>query len=146
MAKKAKDMDSLLRLNRWTVDERRRELGVLQAREEELLTLGDVLERQMEAEQKVAADDPTSAGFVFGAFAANHRRRREQLAQTLFELRAEIEAARDRLAAAFRQLKVYEEVQDKRALQERQEEARKEQIVLDEIGQIQHRRRQEQGG
>lgn len=144
MAKKAKDMDALLRLNRWTVDERQRELGVLQAREEEFITLGEILEQQMQKEQKVVEMDPTSAGLVFGAFAMEHRRRREQLAQAMIELRAEIEAARDRLAAAFRQLKVYEEVQAKRARQEREEEAHKEQQILDEIGQIQHRRRHQQ--
>ena len=40
MTRKAKDLDSLLRLRSWAVDEQRRELGILLAREEELVREG----------------------------------------------------------------------------------------------------------
>lgn len=142
MSRKAKDLESLLRLHSWTVDERRRELGVLLAREEELIRFGQQLDLQLIREKKVATEDPTSAGYAYGAFVQYHRLRREQLERTLAALRSEIEQARDQLADAYRQLKVYEEVQKKRAEQERQEEARKEQIVFDEIGETQFRQRQ----
>jgi flagellar FliJ protein len=141
LARKAKDLESLLRLHSWTVDERRRELGVLLAREEELIRFGQELDLQLIREQKIAAEDPTTAGFIYASFAENHRQRREQLARTLAALRSEIEQARDRLADAYRQLKVYEEVQKERTRQEREEEARKEQIAFDEIGETQFRQR-----
>ena len=141
MSRKAKDLDSLLRLHSWTVDERRRELGVLLAREEELIQFGHQLDRQLIAEQQVAAANPTTAGFSYAAFAKAHRLRREQLARNLAALRAEIEQARDQLADAYRQLKVYEEVQKERARLEREEEARKEQVAFDEIGETQFRQR-----
>lgn len=141
MSRKAKDLESLLRLHSWTVDERRRELGVLLAREEELVQFGRRLDKEYLHEQKVAAADPTFAGYSFGAFAQSHRLRREQWLRTLGALRGEIEQARDHLAEAYRQLKVYEEVQEKRAEQERAEEARKEQIAFDEIGETQFRQR-----
>jgi flagellar export protein FliJ len=141
LSRKAKDLESLLRLHSWTVDERRRELGVLLAREEELIQFGHELDRQLIREQQAASENPTTAGFSYAAFAEAHRLRREQLARTLADLRSEIEEARDRLADAYRQLKVYEEVQKDRARVERQEEARKEQIAFDEIGETQFRQK-----
>ncbi len=141
MSRKAKDLESLLRLHSWTVDERRRELGVLLAREEELVQFGHQMDLQFLREQKVATEDPTSAGFSFGAFAQYHRLRKEQLGRTLTALRSEIEQTRDQLADAYRQLKVYEEVQKERAKKEREEEAHKEQIAFDEIGETQFRQR-----
>lgn len=139
MSHKAKDMNALIRLHKWTVDEKQRELGVLQTRESQLIAEGQQLERQMAEERRIAAANPTVAGFLFGAFAVDYRRRQEELAAQLQALRQEIEAARDRLADAFRRLKVYEEVQKNRATQEKKEEAHKEQVILDEIGQVQHR-------
>jgi flagellar export protein FliJ len=141
LSRKAKDLESLLRLHSWTVDERRRELGVLLAREEELIQFGHALDRQLIHEQKVATEDPTTAGFMYAAFAGDHRLRREQLERTLAALRTEIEQAQDRLSEAYRQLKVYEEVQKARAKKEREEEARKDQIAFDEIGETQFRQR-----
>ncbi len=142
MSKKAKDMKSLLRLNRWTVDERRRELGVLLTRESQLIEEGLRLDREMIAEKEAATLNPITAGFHFGGYAGEHRRRREALESLLAALRGEIEAARDVLAAAYRQLKVYEEVHKERLRQEGIEEAQKEQVVLDEIAQTQHSRKQ----
>ena len=141
MSRKAKDLESLLRLHSWTVDEHRRELGVLLAREEELIQFGRELDLQLIREQIVATENPTTSGFSYAAFAKLHRLRREQWQRTLEAMREEIEQARDRLADAYRQLKVYEEVQKERARLEKEEEARKEQIAFDEIGETQFRQR-----
>lgn len=131
-----------MRLHSWTVDERRRELGVLHAREEELIATGEEMARQLLREQQAASADPAVAGFIYAAFAVGHRLRREQLGRTLAALREEIEQARDRLADAFRQLKVFEEVQKERAHQEDIDAARKEQMFFDEIAQTQFRQKQ----
>lgn len=141
MARKAADLDSLIRLRRWEVDERRRELDALLTRESQLVLFGQELERQIVREGQIAVADPTRAGFTFGSYAADHKLKRERLAATLADLRAEIEAARERLANAFRDRKVMEEAQKARAERERAEENRLEQIVLDEIAQNQHQRR-----
>ncbi len=144
--RKAADLNSIIRLVRWTEDERRRALSTLLNREEQLELFGAELGRQMEREAAIAAADPTDAGYTFGAFAADHRKRRERLADTLNALRGEIEEARERLALAYRERKVYEEVQGQRQDNERLEENRLEQIALDEIAQNQHRRRTRDAG
>lgn len=141
MSKKAKDFDQLIRISKWGVDERQRELGVLIAREEDLILQGHRLDAELIREQQIAAEDPTSAGFLYGGFADHYRIRKEQLRQILHAVRLEIEDARERLAEAYRHLKVYEEVRTGRAKKEAAEEARQEQNVLDEIGLNQHRRR-----
>jgi flagellar export protein FliJ len=145
MSKKAKDLDQLIRVNKWGVDERQRELGVLVNREEDLIDQGHRLDSELAEEQRIAATDPTMAGFLYGGFADHYRVRKEQLRHILHAIRLEIEDARERLADAYRQLKVYEEVQKNRATREDAEEARQEQVALDEIGMNQHRRRAQAG-
>ena len=140
MANKAADLDSLVRLRRWSVDERRRELAALIAREEQLIAYGVELEKQLVREGEVAKANPTSAGFMFGPFAEDHRKRRERLAVTLKAVRAEIEDARERLAAAYRERKTMEAVQEGRVKRERAEADRLEQAALDEVAQNQHLR------
>ncbi len=57
-------------------------------------------------------------------------------------MRAEIEQQREALAEAYRELKVLEEVKKNWLKAEQAEEARREQIDLDEIAQNLHRRHQ----
>jgi flagellar FliJ protein len=140
MAKKAAALDSLIRLRKWSVDERQRELAALVAREDQLIAYGRELERQLVREGEVSRNDPTGSGFMFGSFAEDHKKRRERLAITLAAVRREVEEARDRLAAAFRERKTMEEVQKNRAIRERVEADRLEQVELDEVAANQHRR------
>jgi len=142
MARTAADLDSLIRLRNWNVDERRRELGALTAREDQLIAYGRELERQLIREGEVVKTSTEMVGFMFGPFAEDHRRRRERLAVTLAAVRREIEEARERLAAAYRERKVMEEVQKTRAERERAEADRREQSELDEIAANQHRMRE----
>jgi flagellar FliJ protein len=136
-----KRLKSLIRLGKWTVDEKRRILGELHAREEEVIATIDAMDRQLAAEQAVANEDATGAGFTFGGFYDRHMHRRETLLRQLEALRHEIELARDDLAEAYRSLKTYETAEKQRLAREREEEGRKEQVVLDEIGQTLHRRK-----
>jgi flagellar export protein FliJ len=141
MARKAADLDSLIRLRKWIVDERQRELGALIQREDQLIMYGRELEKQLVREGQIAAANPDSVGFMFGPFAEDHKKRRERLAITLAAVRKEIEDARDRLAAAYRERKTMQEVQNNRAKRELAEANRLEQIELDEVAQNQHRMR-----
>lgn len=139
MPRTASDLNSLIRLRNWTVDERRRELGALIQREDQLIAYGRELERQLVREGEVVKSDNSMVGFMFGPFAEDHKKRRQRLAITLAAVRKEIEDARERLAAAYRERKTMEEVQKTRATRERTEAARVEQTELDEIAANQHR-------
>ncbi len=137
----AKGLKTLIRLSRWQVDERRRILVALQAREDEIKAVLDGHYRQLPAEQAIAAQDSTGSGFFYGAFADAWLDRRDQLLAMLGELAGQIEQARDELAEAFRQQKTYELTQTARERREREEADRKEQAALDETGLNIYRRR-----
>lgn len=129
----AKGLKTLIRLSRWTVDEKRRVLTALQAREDEILATIKAAEDQLQQEQQVAAQDAVGAGFLYGAFADAWLARRASLNADLDAIRAQIELARDELAEAYNQQKTYEITQENRDRRAREEADRKEQAFLDEV-------------
>jgi len=130
----ARNLDTLIRLNEWSVDERRRELGqVLRA----LAELEDGLERlrqEVVREQNAAAASPEEAGFFYGNYARAAIGRRGTLDDGIRRMEAQVAAARERLNDAYRELKKFEVAQKIRDEREARELARREQGVLDEIG------------
>jgi len=142
MTKKSEEIKTLIRVQSWTVDEQRRILNQLLDREHVLIEDGHRMDRQLIAEQQVAAADPSMAGYSYVAFARAHGIKRENINVTLAALRAEIDRQRDAVAEAYRELKVLEEVQKNWKKAEQIEAARLEQIDLDEIAQNLHRRHQ----
>jgi flagellar export protein FliJ len=143
MAKKSQEMKTLIRVQSWTVDEQRRMLNQLLDREQQLIEDGRRMDRQLLAEQQVAAADPAMAGYAYVAYAKNHKVKRENIDTVLTALRQEIEVQREALAEAYRELKVLEEVKKNWVKAEKEEEARIEQIELDEIAQNLYRRQQD---
>lgn len=130
----AKNLNTLIRLNDWTVDERRRELGeVLRA----LAELEDGLERlrqEVVKEQNAAMASPAEAGFFYGNYAQAVIGRRQTLDEGIRRMEAQVAAAREQLNEAYRELKKFEVAQKTRDQREARELARREQGVLDEIG------------
>ena len=133
--KKSAEIATLIRVQSWSVDEERRMLGQMQDREAALLEDRDRMDKELLAEQAVAAASPTMAGHSYAAYAWNYKQRRANLESVIAAVRVEIEQQRDRLADAYRELKVLEEVRENWLEKERIEEARLEQIALDEIAQ-----------
>ena len=135
----AKNLHTLIRLNEWSVDERRRDLGqVLQSLadlEDGLRRLGEELVR----EQQVVQASPDEAGFFYGNYANAVIDRRDHLKHGIARMEDEVAKAREKLNDAYRDLKKYEVVQENRDLREVQEQARKEQMTLDELGLQVHR-------
>lgn len=143
MAKPAKGLKTLIRLSKFNVDEKRRVLTQLQAREEHVIEEIRKGEEQLKHEQQLAAEDSTGVGFAYGAYHQAWMKKRDLMHQALAAVRAEIEKAREELAEAFRELKTYEVTQANREKREREEADRKEQIFLDEVGLTMHRRKGE---
>lgn len=139
----AKKLKTLIRLGKWTVDERRRELGRVLAREDELKAGLAQLEQELLDEQKTAADDPELAGFGYGGYAQRYMQKKAQFLALLAAIAKEILAAQERLAEAYRELKTLEEVDKNRRKREEAEANRKEQAALDEIAQTRFQRAKE---
>lgn len=143
---KAKGLKTLIRLSKFNVDEKRRVLVALQNAEDQVLAEIDGHDHRLKEEQRVAAQDSTGVGYLYGAYHRAWMDRRENLLRSLAALRAQIEAARDALAEAYREQKTYEITQAARERREAEERDRKEQSFLDELGQQMHQRKKDEAG
>ena len=128
------DLNTLIRLNEWTVDERRRELGDILSSLAELESGLHRLREELAREQGVVQASPEEAGFFYGNYAKAVIERRNHLDAGIVRMEEDVAQARDKLGEAYRELKKYEVAQDLRDTQEARELARKEQIDLDELG------------
>jgi len=130
----AADLKTLIRLHEWKVDERRRILGkhlkTLQALENNLVKLED----ELKSEQAAALASPTEGGMYYGAYADRVVERRAQINEFMRQTNEQIGAARSMLNKAYRELKKFEIADDVRQKKAVAEEARKEQIMLDDLG------------
>ncbi|MSO93172.1 MAG: hypothetical protein EXQ86_07205 [Rhodospirillales bacterium] len=137
----ARHLHALIRLNQWEVDEKRRVLGAFVRRLDELEGQAGQLETQLLREQEAARAQPNEAGFLYGNFAQAVIRARERLAGMIASANSEMEAAREALAEARRELKKYEVAQAARDRRAAEEAAKEERVDLDEIGIQGHQRR-----
>ncbi len=129
----SKGILSLIRLYEWGVDEKRRGLGELLRLLDNLEQQGARLERELVEEQKVAGESPNEAGFLYGNYARAVIDRREIIEKSIAEMEKKISEAREELNEAYRELKKYQVAQENRDLAEKKEQAREEQLELDEI-------------
>lgn len=137
----AANIKSLIRLHEWNVDEKRRKLGELLRLQADLEDQLLRLEEQHERERQAATDDPTGAGIAYPSYAKMVRQRRDNLQDSIRQMEIVIGYARDELADAYQELKKYETVEQNRQRRYELEQARREQIMLDEVALNQHRRK-----
>ncbi len=137
----AANIKNLIRLHEWNVDEKRRKLGELLRLQGELEDQMKQLEEDLVRQQRAAAADPTLAGLTYGAFAEQAIKRRENLQDSIDQMEFVIGHAQDELSGAYQELKKYEIVERNRQRRYELEQARREQIMLDEIALNQHRRK-----
>ncbi len=133
-------LDSLIRLARWRLDEKRRALTTLQSLRADLEGQIDELDRRRRAEALFAAESD-DLRFAFAAFAEAARTRFETLGASLAEVNARIETAQDEVSAAYQEAKKLELTRDKERRQARAAADRREQSALDEIALNSHHRR-----
>lgn len=136
------DLETLIRLRKFEVDERQRAMALLLRREEAVLAGIESLENEKKAEAAFMSKAGIWEGSTFTAYLKQWDVRRDQFDQALQQVRAMIEKARDELSEAYRRLKTFEITQEQRDEEEALEESRLEQIELDEMGLELHRRKQ----
>lgn len=138
----AKNLHSLIRLYEWQLDEKRRKLSeVIQS----LASLEDEARRLKQEhldEQHVASASPNEAGFYYGRFVETAIENRDRLGLAVAQAEEEVEAAMEELKDAHQELKKFEITQSDRDRQEAEEEGRREQTYLDEVGLQSFRQRQ----
>lgn len=139
----SKTLSTLIRLNQFHVDEKRRALKELQEQEDATRQAIADLETAMVREGEAAGGNADMlrdhAAFVQGA-----KFKISQFEQFLEHLQPQLDQARDELAEAFEELKKAEITKDRRDEADRKEQNRLEQQELDELGMLRHRRRQQE--
>ena len=129
---------SMIRLHRWMLDEKRRNLADLQVFAEKLREDLAQLERDLE-DQKTAADG--EAGLAYSSYVSAALDRRKKVEGTIANLEGEIEAAREDVAESFRELKRFEAAHESQQAQAKAERNRRERISQDELAVGLYRRR-----
>ncbi|HLI66870.1 MAG TPA: flagellar export protein FliJ [Caulobacteraceae bacterium] len=125
--------ESLIRISTYEIETLQRRLAdVVERRSGAELRLV-VLEAEAEAEI-LFADRDAEAGWYRAGFLAATRTRRAALQGEIAALEAEEAGARDALSEAFEALKKFEQVAENARLADVKAEARREAVVLDDLG------------
>ena len=137
----ARNFKTLIKINDWEVDEKRRILAD-QLRQQALLQDRlSALEQEITQEQEFAQAMPTEAGLTYAAYAEVATERRENLKKAIILQSHGVEAARERLREAYLELKKYEIAEERREAEVAAEFAKQDQAELDELGIVNHQRK-----
>ena len=139
----AKSLKPLIRVSKFNLDEKQRQLGNLLRFEQSLQNRKILLAKRFKEEEQAANSSPIAA-LTFGAYVDWHVDENKRVDRALEENRQEILLMRDEIIEAYQELKTLEITQENREKRERAELERKINAMLDEIGLTLHRRRQEE--
>jgi flagellar FliJ protein len=132
-------LDSLIRVNKYKLDEHRRQLAEMERLVERLRNESLRLEQELTSEQRVAGASH-EAGLTYGGYARDIIERREKLAASIADAEGQILTAREALAESFREVKRYEITNASRGTRERLAAERRQRIAQDEVASQIHRR------
>jgi len=130
----ARGLETLIRLNQWSVDQKRRKLGEVLGLVDGFKAEAIKLEEDLIKEQAIAAASPNEAGFLYGHFADKIIDRRAIIKISIQQLESQANDAREEVNQAYRELKKYETALDTRNKKQQAELARQDQLALDEVG------------
>jgi flagellar FliJ protein len=133
-------MNGMIRLHRWQLDEKRRNLGDLERMKEQFERQVGLLDAEITAEQSAANND--EGRFAYGAYAQIAVQRRATLVRSVTDLTAQILTAREDVADAFQEVKKYEILSEQRERRAKEWTSRRDQSLQDEMALQGYRRRQ----
>ncbi len=139
-----KTLNILIRLHKRKLDELRRNMASLEGQKEQLRQSIKALQNELEKEMKLAGIQAEMANF-YGGFAKRIRGRQDMLHGEIKNIDVKIAELNKEIFAEFTELKKYEIALENQKLRMREEEKRKETLMLDEIAAQQFQRRVEEG-
>lgn len=132
--------ESLIRLKKFTVDEKRRQVMQIEMMVADFERMAAELDQQIEIEQnKTGISDV--AHFAYSTFAKAALQRRDNLLASANDMRGKLETAQDELAEALEDLKKVELLDQREHQRERDEQNKIEQAGYDEVARLRHRGR-----
>src|SRR5580692_9599791 len=127
-----KSRDTLIRLKKFQVDEKRRKVAQIEGMIAEFERMATDLDREIRVEQdRAGIHDP--AHFAYPTYAKAAMQRRENLKRSADELKIQLDDAKSALGQAFEELKKVELLDERDQMREREAEEAAEQAELDGI-------------
>ena len=128
-----KSRETLIRLKKFQVDEKRRKVAQIEGMIAEFERMAADLEREIKSEQdRAGIHDP--AHFAYPTYAKAAMARRENLKHSADELKIQLDDAKAALGEAFEEMKKVELLDERDQMREREEAEAREQAELDAIG------------
>jgi len=127
------DLSSLIRLHKYELDEKQREIGELYEQLNELEVARASIIKRREDEIKAAAKDPELVSYTMSGFLEKSKVYEENLNKQIFIKQHEVETVREDMMNCFAELKKYELTQTERERIEAQEIKLKEGRMFDDI-------------
>ena len=128
-----KSRETLIRLKKFQVDEKRRKVAQIEGMIAEFERMAADLEREIKAEQdRAGIHDP--GHFAYPTYAKAAMTRRENLKHSADELKIQLDDAKAALGEAFEEMKKVELLDERDQMREREEAEAREQAELDAIG------------
>ncbi len=128
-----KSRETLIRLRKFQVDEKRRRTAQIESMIAEFDRMSVDLEREIKTEQdRAGINDP--AHFAYPTYAKAATQRRENLRRSIDDLKVQLDEAKAQLGEAFEELKKVELLNERDQANERAAENAIEQRELDSIG------------
>ena len=131
--------ESLIRLKKFQVDEKRRQVAQIEAMIADFERMAGELDQQIEIEQQKTGISDV-AHFAYSTFAKAAMQRRDNLLASANDMRGTLEAAQDGLAEAVEDLKKVELLDQREHGREVAAEAKAEQAEYDEIARLKRAR------
>ncbi len=128
-----KSRETLIRLKKFQVDEKRRKVAQIEAMIAEFERIATELDREIKVEQdRAGIHDP--GHFAYPTYAKAAITRKENLMRSAGELKTQLDEAQAALGEAFEELKKVEMLDERDQARERAEANAREQAELDRIG------------
>lgn len=128
-----KSRDTLIRLKRFQVDEKRRRVAQIEMMIADFERMAAELDAEIAIEEKKAGITDTGH-FAYPTYAKAAAQRRDNLLQSAANLKGELDEAQGELADAYEELKKVEILEDRERNAERAAAGAREQAAMDEIG------------
>ena len=128
-----KSRETLLRLKRFQVDEKRRRVSQIEMMIAEFHRMASDLDREIQSEEtRAGISDP--GHFAYPTYAKAALARRDNLRQSADNLKGELDDARTELQEAFEDMKKVEILDDREKTAERAVQGARDQAAMDAIG------------
>jgi flagellar FliJ protein len=135
-------LDQMLRLQKWTLDEKRRQATDLEALIERLRSDIRRLEEEVANEVEAARND-LELQRVLPDYKRMMAERRQRIEKSVADLTQELDKLRDQIMESFAELKKTEQTIANRQQRQRVAQRRREQSRADEVGLQLHRRKKD---